>query len=73
MNTGIMQVNRTISIAALLVLLFVSGSDGSKISLTSSGGYKNIVVKIEDDGRVPEDKCPEILDNLKVGMSSKLC
>ena len=34
------------------------------IKISSDGGYTDIVIKIKD--QVPEDKCPQILQNLKV-------
>ena len=40
---------------------------GSLLKLESDGGYSGLVIKIADDGSVPEDKCPQILDNIKVG------
>ena len=39
---------------------------GSKIRMDSDGGYTGIVIKIKDDGSVPEDECPKILANLQV-------
>ena len=36
----------------------------SGIKISSDGGYTDIVIKIGD--QVPEDHCPEILQNLKV-------
>ncbi len=47
----------------LLLCLPVSGAD-SKVSLSSDGGYGGIVVKVGRE--VPEEKCQDILQNLKV-------
>ena len=54
-----------VSKSILVVLgltLILSHSTGIKIS--SDGGYTDIVIKIKDE--VPEDRCPQILQNLKV-------
>ena len=40
------------------------------IKISSDGGYTDIVIKIKD--QVPEDKCPQILQNLKVGNFGRL-
>ena len=47
----------------------VSSETESRIHIDSDGGYSGIVIKIDKD--VPVEKCPEILQNLKVGMELK--
>ena len=41
------------------------------IKIGSDGGYTDIVIQIND--QVPEDHCPEILQNLKVFLSADSC
>ena len=48
-----------ISILCPILLTFCQA-----IKIHSDGGYSGIVIKINDE--VPEDNCPEILQNLKV-------
>ncbi len=59
-----------IPICLLLAVLGIAtaGASASKIRVSGDGGYTGIVIKISDDGSVPEDKCPEIIDN--IGVSS---
>ena len=45
-------------------LLFLAFSVVSGVKITPQGGYTDLVIKIQDE--VPEDHCPEILENLKV-------
>ena len=47
---------------SFLILSLTPVSQAIKIS--SDGGYTDIVIQIND--QVPEDHCPEILQNLKV-------
>ena len=57
------------AVAILFLALSVSSahSTSSKIAVDEQdGGYSGIVIKIADDGSVPEDKCQEILDNIRV-------
>ena len=60
----------TIVLLALLSAVAVAAahahSASSKIEVDGDGGYSGIVIKIADDGSVPEDKCQEILDNIRV-------
>lgn len=49
-------------LVAFLVLF--SASILQAIKITSDGGYTDIVIRIKDE--VPEDHCPQILENLKV-------
>ena len=57
---------------AVTALLFLSvaaistAHASSKMEVDGDGGYSGVVVKIADDGSVPEDKCSEILDNIRV-------
>ena len=57
---------------AVTALLFLSAlaistaHASSKMEVDGEGGYSGVVVKIADDGSVPEDKCSEILDNIRV-------
>ena len=54
----------------LLLLTWVSltSSLGSKVTLSSDGGYGDLVVKIGRE--VPEQKCQVVLQNLKVRQSN---
>ena len=57
--------------AMVTTLLFLSAAastahSASKVEVDGEGGYSGVVVKIADDGSVPEDKCSEILDNIRV-------
>ena len=45
-------------------LLFLAFFVVSGVKITPQGGYTDLVIKIQDE--VPEDHCPEILENLKV-------
>ena len=56
----------TLSLLAVLTTVAVAHSTSSKIEVDGDGGYSGIVIKIADDGSVPEDKCQEILDNVRV-------
>ena len=58
----------TLSLLAVLTAVAVAAahSTSSKIEVDGDGGYSGIVIKIADDGSVPEDKCQEILDNVRV-------
>ena len=49
---------------SILVVAFILVSHSMAIKISSDGGYTDIVIKIKD--QVPEDKCPQILQNLKV-------
>ena len=56
---------------AMLILVAAAASmvaavAGSQMKVGSDGGYNGVVVRIADDGSVPEDKCPEILANMQV-------
>ena len=44
--------------------LDAASEEESRIHIDSDGGYSGIVIKI--DKEVPVEKCPEILQNLKV-------
>ena len=55
-----MLVSKSILVVALILV-----SHSMAIKISSDGGYTDIVIKIKD--QVPEDKCPQILQNLKVG------
>jgi hypothetical protein len=46
------------------ILLLSTIVQSSQIRIDSDGGYTGIVVKIGKE--VPEEKCPELLSNLKV-------
>ena len=48
----------------IFLLLLLRASIILAIKIESDGGYTDIVIKIRDE--VPEDKCPKILQNLKV-------
>ena len=65
---SVLQIMMTMMLAVLLTSL-VGSSLGSKIRMDSDGGYTGIVIKIKDDGSVPEDECPKILANLQVWCS----
>ncbi len=56
------QVSKSILVVLGMTLMLSHSMEGIKIS--SDGGYTDIVIKIKD--QVPEDKCPQILQNLKV-------
>ena len=49
---------------AVLVPVMLTVVAASRIAVTPDGGYKNIVVKIDD--RANEDDCPVIIKNIKV-------
>ena len=44
--------------------LILGLTTASQISIDPDGGYKGIVIQIQKN--VPEEKCPQILSNLKV-------
>ena len=52
---------------AIFVLFWTLFSVSLAIKISSDGGYTDIVIKIKD--QVPEDKCPQILQNLKVKLN----
>ena len=56
------MVSKSILVVLGLTLILSHSTTGIKIS--SDGGYTDIVIKIKDE--VPEDRCPQILQNLKV-------
>lgn len=51
--------------ALVFLVLFSASIACQAIKITSDGGYTDIVIRIKDE--VPEDNCPQILENLKVG------
>jgi hypothetical protein len=53
--------------SSFLLLLLVTSIRGIKID--TDGGYTDLVIQIQD--QVPEDHCPEILENLKVSMKDE--
>ncbi len=61
-------------VAPLLLLLVTAtvASATSRIKVDADGGYNGIVVRVADDGTVPEDKCPEIVANIKVRRNAQM-
>ena len=55
------DVNHIFIFALILMTSLISA-----IKIDPDGGYKDIVIRIAEDGSVPENDCPKILYNIKV-------
>ena len=51
-------------IVSKIIVVSILISFSSAIKISTDGGYTDLVIKIKDE--VPEEKCPQILQNLKV-------
>ena len=70
---GSSSVVSRVGIFGIFILGFAvvtASSSSSKIRVVGDGGYEGLVIKISDDGNVPEDKCPEIIENIRVSKNS---